>query len=279
MSDSEDEDLLRAIALSLGEPLPSNRAIQGVINLDSDSEDASSLARQHTAIKETQKLMQAPSASKSPANGHSGFVPESNLGLLGLDRKKMEAERLARKRKASISPPPARKLVKSSPSTSVSVRYSRGVVKKTWVSGHPRVGEDIKLEEVLQQNDLLLAVLSSFQWDIPWLLAKIADKTKITLIMQAEEEATRQQYKKETSGIPNLRLCFPSMEGQIHCMHSKLMLLSYRLYLRIVVPTANLVSYDWGETGEMENTVFLIDLPRLHDGERKSEKVGRSNCS
>lgn len=36
-------------------------------------------------------------------------------------------------------------------------------------------------------------------------------------------------------------------------MHSKLQLLKYPDYLRVVVPTANLVPYDWGETGVMEN--------------------------
>lgn len=46
-------------------------------------------------------------------------------------------------------------------------------------------------------------------------------------------------------------------------MHSKLQLLKYPQSLRIVIPSGNLVSYDWGETGVMENTVFLIDLPHL----------------
>jgi len=36
-------------------------------------------------------------------------------------------------------------------------------------------------------------------------------------------------------------------------MHSKLMLLFHPEYLRVVVPTANLTNYDWGETGVMEN--------------------------
>ena len=36
-------------------------------------------------------------------------------------------------------------------------------------------------------------------------------------------------------------------------MHSKLQLLKYPEYLRIVIPTGNLVPYDWGESGVMEN--------------------------
>lgn len=122
------------------------------------------------------------------------------------------------------------------------------------------------MEEVLQKNDLTLAVLSSFQWDVEWLLRKINTKTtQMVFAMQADTDAVKAQYRQETASMPNLRLCFPSMEGQVNCMHSKLMLLSYPTHLRIVVPTANLVPYDWGESGIMENTVFLIDLPRLGD--------------
>lgn len=44
------------------------------------------------------------------------------------------------------------------------------------------------------------------------------------------------------------------MAGQINCMHSKLQLLSHPTHLRIAVPSANLVPYDWGESGGvMEN--------------------------
>jgi hypothetical protein len=49
-----------------------------------------------------------------------------------------------------------------------------------------------------------------------------------------------------------IRFCFPPMQGPGN-MHSKLQLLKYSDYLRIVVPTGNFVPYDWGETGVMEN--------------------------
>lgn len=44
------------------------------------------------------------------------------------------------------------------------------------------------------------------------------------------------------------------MAGNVNCMHSKLQLLFHPTHLRIVVPSANLVPYDWGEGGGiMEN--------------------------
>jgi len=56
---------------------------------------------------------------------------------------------------------------------------------------------------------------------------------------------------------PNrVRFCFPPM-GAYGSMHSKLQLLGYENYLRIVVPTGNMVSYDWGETGVQENVCLL----------------------
>ena len=76
-------------------------------------------------------------------------------------------------------------------------------------------------------------------------------------------------------------------------MHSKLQLLKYSDYLRIVIPTGNLVSYDWGETGTLENVgssviqelrkdsdthlqmVFIIDLPKIEDAaKREANNIG-----
>ena len=330
-SSDDDEDLGLAIALSLQDQPPTSRSsglgktAQDAINLDSDDEIPLPTAsndrrprKQMEGYAPSDNSNQVSDSSITVNEPESASMSASSLGILGLDRRKMEEERIARKRKLSISPPPARKSLKTSACNSVeSTTLSRqppvtgklekltndhttstakgqpprstssgsvinsqakpnskgpvflhGTVKKTWAFGHPRQ-DDIKLEEVLQRDDLALAVLSSFQWEIDWLFSKLNTRsTQITLVMQAKDEATKQQYRHETSDMPNLRLCFPSMEGQVNCMHSKLMLLSHPSYLRIVVPTANLVNYDWGESGVMENMVFLIDLPRLPAGRR-----------
>jgi hypothetical protein len=145
------------------------------------------------------------------------------------------------------------------------VQYPRGVVKKTWAFGHERTGNDIKLEEVLESKTLKTAVLSAFQWDMDWLFAKLNVKqTKCIFVMQAKEQSLKDQMLEETKDMRKfLRLCFPSMDGLINCMHSKLMLLFHSDKLRIAIPTANLLNFDWGESGVMENSVWLIDLPRL----------------
>lgn len=144
-------------------------------------------------------------------------------------------------------------------------QYLKGVVKKTWAFGHERTGNDIKLEEVLEPQTLKTAVLSAFQWNMEWLFRKIkVEQTKCIFIMQAKEQSLKDQMLEETKEMQKfLRLCFPSMDGLINCMHSKLMLLFHPDKLRVAIPTANLLDFDWGESGVMENTVWLIDLPRL----------------
>lgn len=54
-----------------------------------------------------------------------------------------------------------------------------------------------------------------------------------------------------------IRFCFPPMEHGAGSMHSKLQLLKFPNYIRVAVPTGNLVPYDWGETGVMENVSVL----------------------
>lgn len=212
-------------------------------------------------------------------------------GIPGLDRRAMEAERLARlaakrpsdtepkattmqamtaKRQRSISPPPTSrpaKKIKEESDALPSLQYPRGAVKRTWAFGHARSNDDIKIEEVLEKSTLRTALLSAFQWDTNWIMAKLnLQQTKVIMVMQADSDAVKQQYRQETAYLGKiLRLVFPSMDGNINCMHSKLMLLFHPHKLRVVIPSANLTSYDWGEQGIMENSVFLIDLPRLED--------------
>ncbi|KAI7263357.1 phospholipase D/nuclease [Hortaea werneckii] len=321
-SDSEDEDVKKAIALSL----ESSNTIQDALPI--------------------QEALQ-----KTTAAGDAPVASPSTIGLAGLDRRAMEQERLARqkartagiKRERSISPrklSDARKAPKieettfdlpsgarlnflstaineqqasrksasanlatdrhrsvpsavkaeegkesikqespspSKPAPPGGLQYPHGVVKKTWAFGHPR-HNDIKLEEVLEPQTLRTAVLSAFQWDTDWVLSKLktplkGGKTKCVFIMQAKQESERKEIQAQAASIRSfLRLVFPPMEGQTWCMHSKLMLLFHPEKLRIAVPTANLLNFDWGETGSMENSVFLIDLPRLPEGKQSQSQ-------
>lgn len=262
-----------------------------VIDLSDESEDEQ--LRQAIALSLREENIQSTSAEKAKqsSNPKQSF---SAGGFLGLDRKQMEEERLARmkRRHEEISPPLSTRRVRSSPksgesqpfksssprsildlnspnSLSLSPKFPTPTVRKTWCFGHPRSDppNDIKLEELIDRTNLQACILSSFIWDFDWLFSKFETKrTKFLLVMQAKGLEQRQEIEKDWASIPNVRLCFPSMEGQVNCMHSKLMLFFFEKHLRVVVPTANLVPFDWGEDGGvMENTVFLVDLPKRPD--------------
>ncbi|KAJ5613043.1 hypothetical protein N7510_006237 [Penicillium lagena] len=284
--DEDDEELKRALAMSL----------------EKNTKEDVSQAPIPSATEKISTMLSNASAPNVP-------VASKPSGILGLNRKQMEEERLARlkKRKADDGSSPLPESESKVPRTEPVLRdtaipfssptltstppsnicqstaansskfgvqptarpvpqWPLGAVKKTHVSGIPRKGDDITIEEVFQRADLELAVLSSFMWDMEWLFSKLdTQRTRFIFVMQAKEEETKLQYQQETSDMPNLKLCFPPMDGQINCMHSKLMLLFHREYLRIVVPTANLTTFDWGENGLMENSAFLIDLPKKSD--------------
>ncbi|KAF2425333.1 phospholipase D/nuclease [Tothia fuscella] len=322
MADEEDEDLERAIALSLAQSgLPDNNV--QTIDLESETEDeqddelkraiAMSLGERNANGVETNVLHEKGSdgkvdsvykhplrtdGTKTTSLGSVTSI-SVNDGIAGLDRKAMEQERLsriaARKRQAPISPPQVRRVEErpekkakvsfqskgpgTSPFTTEfakgeTLQHPRGVIYKTWSKAHPNAG-GIKFEDVIQKNELRTALFSSFQWDSEWFFSKVdMRRTKMVLAMQAKSEQEREERRLEQmdAGFKNVKLCFPPMNGGYTCMHSKLMLLFYEESLRVVVPTANLTEYDWGETGVMENSVFMIDLPRRKNGSQGGKK-------
>ena len=191
-TDDDDEDLRRAIAMSLA----------GGQHDSEPSEDT---------------------AEAAPPPNQQTLHP---LGVLGLNRKQMEEERLARlaKRKAESPASSPRqspmKILKTNSASRVPQKISmpdssqqkpqaegskppvqptarpepqwlHGAVKKTHTPKCPRKGNEITIEEVLQRGDLELAVLSSFLWDMEWLFTKLdTRRTRILLVMNAKEEST-----------------------------------------------------------------------------------------
>ncbi|KAE8447364.1 hypothetical protein EG329_010778 [Mollisiaceae sp. DMI_Dod_QoI] len=285
MSDDEnDEDLKRAIALSLQEgsppPLDSHQAVINLISDDEDDDlDAPLTTKPALSQAKALEIRHSGEATRRNANtgrsasddgSASGPAPKPNVqqvcpqtsGLLGLDRKRMEEERLARAsalrgagRDESIpeNDPRKRKVVvlsqehlnnrnvkakvskssngtvaeaiadvivrresssssanghgNSPGSSSKGIQYPDGIVKKTWANGYPRDGSDIKIEEVLQKDDLVLAVLSAFQIEPDWIISKLDEKTKVVWILQAKSEAENWR----DAAPKKYRFCFPSI--------------------------------------------------------------------
>ncbi|RMZ70444.1 hypothetical protein GMOD_00000535 [Pyrenophora seminiperda CCB06] len=224
-----------------------------------------------------------------PAATSDSYAPVTTVsaapGLMGMmDRKAMELERLARlgKRKRDESPEsrPSKQVARSPPAAAPSnegplLQYPKGAIKRTFAAKYPRTN-DITIDEVLEAPHLNIAVISSFIFDSNWVYEKLDPlKVKQLWLMNGKfrGEDIRQKLTQEwrETRVPNLKLHFPPMGGMIVTMHSKLMLLSGKEKLRIVVPTANMTNFDWGESGSdevpglMENSLFLVDLPRRSD--------------
>ncbi|KAG8411959.1 hypothetical protein J3459_016100 [Metarhizium acridum] len=148
-------------------------------------------------------------------------IPPFSFG--SLNRKKMEEERLARiatkrhricdEEDAVQIPGPKRVAISAMNTNSkATVPFPRGTVKRTWARGYDRSPDDIKIEEVLQRDKLVLALISSFQWDEAWLLSKIdTSRTKVLLAAFARDDAQKQEMRMNAP--QNIKFCFPPMYG------------------------------------------------------------------
>lgn len=218
--DDYDEDLERAIQMSMqGEPgKVENGYGDGAVQISTKNASPKPVSVESDKEPSKAQKEEQPTQEQKP----------SSTGVLGLDRKKMEEERLARlaKRKADTSsdqretkqsrtespkgkrpgtksprksPTPKPELRKEkpkaksvdTPTPTPCVQFPAGAIKKTWNANARRSGDDIKINEVFQASDLELAVLSSFMWDMDWLFSNLdTKKTRFLLIMQAKEEST-----------------------------------------------------------------------------------------
>ncbi|KAM3523849.1 hypothetical protein MY4038_008002 [Beauveria bassiana] len=257
-----------------------------VITLDSDSDEDEDLRRAIQLSLQDQIQMNDAAADASSDAGTSAPANHATFAGILLNRKEMEESRLNRlgkRRRNSIEgstqEPDMKRLTsqRSERAESSQPRYLQGTVRRTWTRGYPKTSDDITVEEILQKDDLQLALLSSFQWDEEWLLSKLnASKTRILLLAFAASEEQKQLMR---GNVPkNIKFCFPPMNGP-GSMHSKLQFLKFPKYLRLVIPSGNLVPYDWGETGVMENMVFLIDLPRLEASGNRTMTVFGENVA
>lgn len=197
-------------------------------------------------------------------------TPES-VDLVGNTKADENIEVNRAMRDISSLPPEPVEISKPQPSVAPYKPYfPNGTVKKTYRmpgGGGERDPDDIKIEEVLLKGNLQKAILSAFNWDYEWIMNKLplGKIQHLTLVMQGKDQTERQGVLSIFDALPKVTVVFPSMEGQVNCMHSKMMVLWLKPtkgkgeYLRVVVPTANLSDYDWGE-GPPEIGTFMENV-------------------
>ncbi|CCA72701.1 hypothetical protein PIIN_06638 [Serendipita indica DSM 11827] len=115
-----------------------------------------------------------------------------------------------------------------------------------------------RISEIIgDKNSVAFAILSSYSTDIAWLYGMFSPMTPVILVNQPTETGN-----SDVKGIlPNWIMTMPFLRGGRGAMHVKLMLLFYRSgRLRLVLPTANFIDYDWRD---IENTAWVQDFPPL----------------
>ncbi|KZT61887.1 phospholipase D/nuclease [Calocera cornea HHB12733] len=232
----------------------------------------------------------APSHSTQPA---PAVQPGPTVPFLN-ERAKMEQERLARqkrhleeranqngtKRPRTTSPTPESSSAASSP------EFKRNVLPKVaekpnvdptggyfWdgeirQTGNAHVEADpnrprFRIREIVSPtSDLEFVLLSSYCTDTPWLTTFLPTSKPLLLVVDPDPDQRGHAGLKHL-GIGDWLRVTPRIWQSRGVMHIKLMLLFYKSgRLRVVLPTANLVDYDWRD---IENTVFVQDLPSIPD--------------
>lgn len=273
--------------------------------LDSDSEDevVPPPKRARPTASATTASSASSAASTKPASpAKPTVVAATAASALPIDRKQLEKERLERQQQRQhkdLSSPiepasfyssgeravaaetiPAAATQKPAPSTKKpdaapsELPFAGGVVRKTWAgTGDPPAADEIAIEQILDKEALRLGVFSAFQYDYEFLfrrlpLHRFKTDCKIVLIMQGKDPIEKQMRLSQVGGLTGVNIVFPKMDGNVNCMHAKIMLLwqsrGGREWLRVAVGTGNMVDYDWGLMGGlMENMWWIIDLPKL----------------
>ncbi|KAG8681646.1 hypothetical protein FRC08_015504, partial [Ceratobasidium sp. 394] len=108
-------------------------------------------------------------------------------------------------------------------------------------------------------NTLSFAIVSSYSLDLPWLYSLFSPDVPIVLVAQPGQDGKAEVHH----ALPGWVRASPALPYGRGCMHVKVSWLFYKSgRLRVVIPTANFVPYDWRD---IENSVWLQDVPLRTD--------------
>ncbi|KAF7371136.1 hypothetical protein MSAN_00748900 [Mycena sanguinolenta] len=187
------------------------------------------------------------------------------------DRAQMEAERLARRKRALQDDEAAgdskrQRLSGTTPSSSAKapiasrIFYDGAFFPTMTLHANPRADgrEAIQLQDILgpANSDLKLAIVSSFGVDDEWLGQHFSSDVPVIVVVKDPMTTSEPSMARLFRNANWIQTC-PRV-GTGGCFHMKYMFLFYKSgRLRVVISTANLVSIDWAY---LENTVFIQDV-------------------
>ncbi|EPQ56055.1 phospholipase D/nuclease [Gloeophyllum trabeum ATCC 11539] len=258
---SDDEDIRRAIALSLGEQ-------ERPVSVPEDDEEAQ-------FQEDLQRALEASRASIGTAAKPNPAAQAASASSFLSERAQLEKARLERQKRlrgdtgsaegegspSSSSAPPAKSatgMAYTAPSGSEPLFWD-GELRQT-ANKHVDPKKDtqptFRLSEIIgKKSELSFALVSSYALMLPWLYEFFNPSTPVILVAQPDHSG----HESIRNVLPNWVMTTPFLRNGRGCMHIKFMLLFYKTgRLRVVVTTANFVDFDWRD---IENTVWLQDIP------------------
>ncbi|KIJ43722.1 hypothetical protein M422DRAFT_30766 [Sphaerobolus stellatus SS14] len=312
---SDDEDLKRAIALSLAESTrPAKNTADEPIVISSDEEDDPPTARRPA------KPASPPKHSTSAAAPPPIAVSQATSSFLS-ERAQLEAARIERlkarqggtgpsnppaKRQrererdpddpfvssdSDVARPPAKKVKPANAHASGSSSrlntantngtgdegplFWDGELRQTankYVDKEKDGRAVFRLSEILgKESDLKFVIMSSYVTDLAWIYSMLPAEVPVILVGQPGQDGATSVHNV----LPNWVKVTPFLRGGRGAMHIKLILLFYKSgRLRVVIPSANFVDYDWRD---IENSVWVQDVParpKAIPPDRKADDFG-----
>ncbi|GAA5850773.1 hypothetical protein JCM8547_009086 [Rhodosporidiobolus lusitaniae] len=148
----------------------------------------------------------------------------------------------------------------SSASSKSSQRFWSGAIKRVPNAWHPDPDSWSFSDLIGSPPTLQAAIVSAFCLDPGWVVPHFPEDTPLLLIMPRTRGDTGPDLAKCDLKENTFRVIPPNKApGQFAgVMHIKLMVYVHSSFIRIIIPTANAVPYDWAE---MDNALYVHDFP------------------
>lgn len=149
---------------------------------------------------------------------------------------------------------PAGELAKARHALAGVASVQRAAVGKHCYQGRVCMTYHVSLDALIDRPNLQKSIVSSFAHDDEWFMPKL--KGPVVVLRHRPPDIPRELDAVQSG---NALYVFPAMVGAAGSMHVKLLLLFYDHKIRVIIPSANLIQFDWEE---MENVLYYQDFPR-----------------
>ncbi|CAO3618381.1 unnamed protein product [Cunninghamella blakesleeana] len=252
-SDEENDNLFRAIALSLeGNDNVLETRVQEQEKLDMRKALALSLNKKVEELTPREILMMESSINTTTITTKRKASMSENNNSNTEGQNKAKEEKLPLKRT---------KIDSTSAVSNTTANYWDGIVKLTYIRGY--FGPNfIRIEDIIQKSTLTKALITAFVFSKDFIEELIPSHVNLCIVAHGRPPMRKQ------IGPNRILICPPMKDDRYGVFHPKLMLLFHARYVRVVIGSANMESYDYND---LENVVFIQDFPLKPDESNNSK--------